>query len=65
MEQTTKYCVDVPEMGKLLGISRASAYELANTEGFPIVRVGKRMLVPMDALKRWVNEQAGQDRNEK
>ena len=60
MEQIARYCVDVPEMGKLLGISRASAYELANTDGFPIVRVGKRMLIPTDALKRWVDEQAGQ-----
>lgn len=65
MEQMAKYCVDVPEMGKLLGISRASAYELANTEGFPIVRVGKRMLVPTEALKRWIDEQTGQRRPEK
>lgn len=65
MEQVAKYCMDVPEMGSLLGISRAQAYNLANSEGFPAIRIGKRIVIPVDALKRWINEQANHDETKK
>ena len=32
--------LSVPEMGAALGISRAGAYELARSEGFPALRIG-------------------------
>lgn len=48
----------VPEVGEVLGISRAKAYDLARSEGFPSVRIGTRILVPRDKLIRWIDEQA-------
>lgn len=42
----------VPEVGKVLGISRAKAYDLARSEGFPSMRIGTR-----DKLIRWIDEQ--------
>ena len=45
-----------PETGQLLGVSRKTAYELANSEGFPIVAIGKRKLVPVKALEQWVEQ---------
>ena len=35
----------VPEVGEVLGISRAKAYDLARSEGFPSMRIGTRILV--------------------
>ena len=32
--------LSVPEMAAALGISRAGAYELARSEGFPALRIG-------------------------
>lgn len=61
MEQKQELCIGVPEMAKRMGISRARAYELANSRDFPTVRIGKRMVVPTDALKRWIDERAGQE----
>lgn len=47
----------VPEVGEVLGISRAKAYDLAQSEGFPSMRIGTRILVPRDKLIRWIDEQ--------
>ena len=46
-----------PEVGEVLGISRASAYELVRSKGFPSIRIGTRILVPKDKLITWINEQ--------
>ncbi len=41
----------VEEAGKVLGIGRGLAYELARSGDIPVVRLGRRMLVPRAALK--------------
>ena len=49
--------LSVPEMAAALGISRAGAYELARSEGFPVLRIGNRIVIPKDKLQEWVNKQ--------
>ena len=49
--------LSVPEMAAALGISRAGAYELARSEGFPALRIGNRIVIPKDKLQEWVNIQ--------
>ena len=49
--------LSVPEMAAALGISRAGAYELARSEGFPALRIGTRIVVPKDKLQAWVDKQ--------
>ena len=49
--------LSVPEMGAALGISRAGAYELARSEGFPALRIGTRIVIPNDKLQEWVDKQ--------
>jgi excisionase family DNA binding protein len=44
--------VSVEDAGKLLGISRGSAYAQAKSGGIPTIRLGKRLLVPKAALER-------------
>lgn len=51
----------VPEMGEALGISRAAAYQLARSRGFPSLKIGTRILVPKDKLIAWINEQVEGD----
>lgn len=52
------YCITVPEMSKRLGVSRAMAYNLINSASFyPAFRIGKRVLVRVDALEKWLDEQ--------
>ena len=49
--------LSVPEMAAVPGISRAGAYELARSEGFPALRIGTRIVIPKDKLQEWVNKQ--------
>ena len=51
----------VPEAAEVLGISRAGAYELARSVGFPSMRIGSRILVPKEKFIRWINEQVAGD----
>ncbi|MDD5509490.1 MAG: helix-turn-helix domain-containing protein [Dehalococcoidales bacterium] len=53
-------CIDIPAVGSMLGISRATAYEMARLGQLPVIRCGtRRMVVPLAALKRML-EEAGQ-----
>ena len=45
------------DVAQVLGISRAGAYTLMRSEGFPTIRIGKRMVVPKDKLLAWMEEQ--------
>lgn len=42
--------VTVPEAGRVLGISRGSAYEAARSGDLPTIRIGRRVLVPTALL---------------
>jgi len=46
------------EAAEVLRISKSKVYELARTESFPAVRIGKRVVIPRDKLIQWMNEQA-------
>lgn len=43
-------------VARLLGISPSSAYELMHEKGFPVLRVGNRMVVPKEKFRQWVEE---------
>ena len=45
------------EVGEALGISRAAAYELVRSNGFPHMRIGTRILVPKDKFIQWIEDQ--------
>lgn len=53
MEKTT---ISVQELSAQMGISLPKAYELTRTPGFPTIRIGTRILIPIDAYKKWLNE---------
>ena len=44
------------DVAGILGLSRAGAYALFHAEGFPCIRIGKRMLVQRDAFLCWLDE---------
>ena len=48
----------VPEVAALLGINLPKAYELARQEGFPAIRIGRRIVVPKAGLERWLEQAA-------
>jgi excisionase family DNA binding protein len=46
----------VEEAARVLGISRSSAYEAARRGELPIVRIGRRYVVPRAALERLLDQ---------
>ena len=51
-----KMTMSVTELGTALGIGRNGAYALVHQEGFPAVKLGKRIVIPVDALKEWLKK---------
>ena len=49
--------LSVPEVAAVLGISRAGAYELVRSDGFPALKIGSRIVVPKEKFIDWVNAQ--------
>ena len=49
------------QLAEILGISRASAYQLLHMDSFPTLRIGKRMLVPKEKLMLWIDQHRGGD----
>ena len=46
-------------VAKVLGVSLSSGYELMHEPGFPVLRIGNRMVVPKDQFIQWVKEHTG------
>jgi predicted DNA-binding transcriptional regulator AlpA len=49
--------LNAAQVAATLGISRAGAYNLMRSKGFPTLFIGKRMVVPKDRLLAWMNDQ--------
>lgn len=47
----------VEETGKLLGISRGLAYQAASNGEIPTIRIGRRLLVPGERLRRMLGRE--------
>ena len=44
---------------KLLGISISGMYELMHEKGFPVLKIGTRLVVPKEKLRAWVEQNVG------
>ena len=49
-------------LSELLGISLSSCYELMHEKGFPVIRIGKRMVVEKSRFIEWVKNNTAGDR---
>ena len=54
---TVSMMLSAPEVAEVLGISRAGAYELVSSAGFPHVKIANRILVPKDKFLKWIDAQ--------
>ena len=58
MEKTT---LSVQELAARLGVSLPVAYELVKRPDFPSLRIGGRILIPVDRFHQWLDRQTGSD----
>ena len=50
--KTKAATVNIPDAAEILGIGRQTAYDLARQGKLPVLRLGKRLVVPKVALER-------------
>ncbi len=43
-------------VAKVLGVSPSGGYELMHEPGFPILKIGNRMVVPKEKFIQWVEQ---------
>ena len=53
-----KAVYNIYEVAALMEINLPKAYELARQEGFPAIRIGRRIVVPKEAFHRWLEQVA-------
>jgi excisionase family DNA binding protein len=58
MEDANRLTFTVEQVGSLLGLSRGAAYEAAARGEIPVLRVGRRLLVPKMALMKMLESAA-------
>ena len=51
-------------VAEVSGISMAGSYELFHQEGFPVMRIGSRLVVPKEKFLSWVEGQTGSTERE-
>ncbi len=51
--------IDAKKLSKALDINIQAAYDLMHRDGFPAIRVSeKRIVVPLEALRKWLADPA-------
>ena len=50
-------------VAKVLGVSPSSGYELMHDPGFPVLKVGSRMVVPKEKFIQWVEQNTSGSNN--
>ena len=61
MEKTIKpekLTYTVVEAAAALGVSKTVMYQLIRTDGFPVISVGNKRLIPIESFKRWIDAMA-------
>lgn len=49
-----KKTMTVREFSKAYNIGMNSAYKIVNTEGFPAIRIGRKILIITDQVDKWM-----------
>ena len=56
MGMAEKMALSVAEAAEALGISRRSLYNLIKSDGFPVLELGGRRVIPVDLLQEWMHK---------
>ena len=51
--------LSVNDVSRILGVSRAFAYNLFHSKGFPVIILGKRRIIKKDSFLNWLREKEG------
>lgn len=60
--QETKFYT-MSELQTLMHIGKNTAYKLVKLKGFPVIKIGKKILIPQNELNKWIDENCGSEIN--
>lgn len=52
VNETGRLTYSVPEAGAKIGLGKSASYEAARRGDIPTIRIGRKLLVPIQRLKR-------------
>lgn len=53
-----KLTLNVREAAQVVGVGINKRYDMTRRKGFPAIRDGWKIIIPRDALIKWLNEEA-------
>ena len=59
MDCNEKIGIDVSEAAKILGVGRNTMLEFVKMEGFPAIRLKRKIIINKEALPKWFSENYG------
>ena len=62
MNEIPLMALNLEEAAKAINVSRPTMLTIARRADFPAFRTGKRWIIPIDALRQWLNDQASPER---
>lgn len=57
-----KSTMSVQELSRQMGISLPKAYELVREPGFPTIRIGTRILIPVEGFQTWLRTKSAKEK---
>jgi len=54
-----KLTMTVRELSEMMIVSLPTAYAMTNIKGFPVIKIGRRKLIPVDGLRLWLEQNTG------
>ncbi len=56
-EQYNDLVYTIEELARKLKVSKSTIYKLVRSKDFPTIRIGKRILIPDNELRIWLERQ--------
>lgn len=58
IDSLPEFCTPA-DLSLILPISRATLYRMAEQKRIPSLRIGRRVIIPRESLKKWIEQECG------
>lgn len=58
VESNQPVCYTMKDLERLFPLGRNSLHRMVKQDGFPSIRIGRRILVPVEGLNQWLRDQS-------